>query len=210
MVIHIALSPLLLLFSFNVCSKDLGIHGQVFEITEKDLLEEIQQKLVKLHKNGTLDDIQKQHALQAQKSIRRPKAVEGITRTKHARVWLHDPSLLISKDIKDHLGRIFVKAGTVINPLDTVKFTRPFLFLDGDDKEQIAWLKQSFKLDESVLKVILINGTPLTLSEELAMPVYFDQGGKLTQHFHIKAVPAVIKQQGKKLLVEEICVGAKK
>jgi type-F conjugative transfer system protein TraW len=154
------------------------VDGQVFEITEKDLLKEIQQKLVKLHTDGTLDDLQKQHALQAQKSIRRPKAVEGITRTKHARAWLHDPSLLIPKDIKGHQGRIIAKAGTVINPLDTVKFARPFIFLDGDDKEQIAWLKQSFKLDESTLKIILINGTPLTLSEELAMPVYFDQGGK--------------------------------
>lgn len=176
MVIHIALS-LLLLFSFNAFSKDLGIHGQVFEITEKDLLEEIQQKLTRLHKNGTLDDIQKQHALHARKVIERPKAVEGITRTKHARVWFHDPSLLIPKDIKDHQGRIIAKAGTVINPLDTVEFARPFIFLDGRDKEQISWLKQSFKLDESTLKIILINGTPLTLSEELAMPVYFDQGG---------------------------------
>jgi len=32
---------------------------------------------------------------------------------------------------------------------------------------------------------------------------YFDQGGKLTGHFGIHAVPAVVEQQGRALIVTE-------
>ena len=64
-----ALSFLLLL---SAGRKDLGIHGQVFEIAEKDLLEEIHQKLSRFQKDGTLEEIQKQHARQAHQSVDRP------------------------------------------------------------------------------------------------------------------------------------------
>lgn len=197
---------LFFLFPLSAGSKDLGIHGQVFEIAEKDLLEEIHQKLSRFQKDGMLEEIQKQHARQARQSVDRPKTVEGLARALKSRTWLHDPSLLIPKDIKDHKGRLIARAGTVINPLDTVRFARPFVFINSDDAEQLAWLKDSFSLKEASLKVILTQGRPLKLAESLKMPVYFDQGGKLVQHFGIKALPAVVRQEGKKLRVAEITI----
>ena len=191
-------------FSLSLGAKDLGIHGQVFEIAERDILEEIEEKLNRLHKDGALEDIQKKHTAQARQAVERPKAVEGISHALKSRTWFHDPSLMISKDIKDHKGRLVARAGTLINPLKHVPFRRHFVFIDGDKKEQIIWLKNTYSMKDQSLKVILVKGAPLALSEDLKMPVYFDQGGKLTQHFKIKAVPAVVRQEGLKLRVEEI------
>lgn len=44
------------------------------------------------------------------------------------------------------------------------------------------------------------------LSEEkrFGKPVYFDQNGRLTTRFQIKHVPAMISQEGLKLIIREI------
>ena len=49
---------LFLLFSEMAFAKDLGIHGVTFEIREKNLLEEIQEKLQEAKKDGRLDKFQ--------------------------------------------------------------------------------------------------------------------------------------------------------
>lgn len=204
MVARLTVWGVLMLSGSFLEAKDLVIHGQVFEIAEKDLLEEIDQKLRRLQKEGVLVDIEKQYTEQAHRSVNRPKVVEGISRAVKGRSWIHDPSIQISKDIKDHKGRIIARAGTLLNPLDTVPFRKTFVFMDGDDEAQIQWLKTSFNLQDASLTLILVKGAPLEMSESLKIPVYFDQGGKLVQQFRIKAVPATVRQEGKKLRIEEI------
>jgi len=44
----------------------------------------------------------------------------------------------------------------------------------------------------------------LKLEEELKMDVYFDQSGALTSKFGIKASPAVVVQEEKKLKIKEV------
>mgnify|MGYP001015136791 CR=1 FL=1 len=49
----------------------------------------------------------------------------------------------------------------------------------------------------------LVAGAPLELMKARQRRFYFDQGGKLTEHFAIRAVPAVVEQQGRQLLITE-------
>ena len=39
---------------------------------------------------------------------------------------------------------------------------------------------------------------------------YFDQGGKLTAHFDIKALPAMVDQQGRMLRIREFALSEKR
>ena len=51
------------------------------------------------------------------------------------------------------------------------------------------------------VKIILIAGSPLKLSEELGIPIYFDQYGLITKKLRIKQVPAMVFQEtGNKVL----------
>ena len=190
----------------DASSKDLGVHAHVFAIAEHDALEEISAKLHRLHQDGTLQTLQAQQATQARRAVERPKPVEGLVSAERDRTWLHDPSVTISKDITDHQGRLIVRAGTHLNPLKQVSWRRPFVFIDGDNAAHRTWLKTAWPLKEEALKVVLVKGAPLSLSEDVKMPVYFDQGGLLTQRFGIKALPAVIRQDGLFLRVSEIAL----
>ena len=185
-------------------ARDLGVHGVLFPIEEEDPIQLIQQKLKVIEENGELE--RHNHILQkkGKAAVERPKPVEGITRTTQGRVFYYDPTYVVKADLVDHQGHVFYKKGTKINPLETVSLSQNLLFFDGDDEEQKNFAKE--KLHQGPLKLILIKGAPLALSEELKVPVYFDQQGVLTKKFGITQVPAVVAQEKTRLRIEEVCL----
>ena len=76
-------------------------------------------------------------------------------------------------------------------------------FLDGDDAQQVGWL-QKHCTQNPLNKLVLVNGNYVALSESTGLRLYFDQQGKLTQRLNIRALPAVLRQRGDRLYVEEI------
>jgi conjugal transfer pilus assembly protein TraW len=117
------------------------------------------------------------------------------------RRWSFDPTITVDTDIKDDKGRTVIARGTRVNPLDTVPLRSPLVFLNGDDKAQIDWALARF--GKTPAKFILVSGAPLELMKGHQRRFYFDQGGKLSSHFAIRAVPAVVEQQGRQLLITE-------
>jgi conjugal transfer pilus assembly protein TraW len=183
-------------------AKDFGTRGVISPIEEEDPIVLIQSKLKRMEENGELERRNRELQKKAKASVERPKPVEGITNARWARVFYYDPTYVVQEDLKDHMGRIFYKKGTKINPLETVSLSETLLFFDGDDKDQVAFVKKQLK--ESPVKLILTNGAPLALSEELKVPVYFDQSGLLTKKLGIKYVPAFVTQEGLRLHIEEV------
>ena len=173
-------------------SKDFGVRGKVAPIEEHDPIVLIQSKLKSMEERGELE----RHNLELQKktqaAIERPKPVEGVTNAQKGRVFYYDPTYIVREDLKDHLGRVFYKKGTRVNPLETVSLSQNLLFFDGDDPDQVAFAKE--KLNEGPIKLILTKGAPLALSETWKVPVYFDQSGRLTKQLGIHHVPALVTQ----------------
>lgn len=159
----ISLALLFLFFNKIAVAKDLGIHGTTYEITEKDFLIEIQEKLQEAQKNGKLakfqDDIKKQMI----GAVNSPKPVEGITKATFLREWFFDPSVSRSDDLRDQNGQIFYRAGTKVNPLDYVTMTKTLIFIDGDDEGQVKWALAQNKIKKSRTKIILVKGRVIDL-----------------------------------------------
>jgi conjugal transfer pilus assembly protein TraW len=204
-----ALFFLLCLGQLVACNaKDFGVRGKITPIEEEDPIVLIQSKLKIMEEKGELE----RHNIALQKktkaAIERPKTVEGITRTTKARVFYYDPTYIVQEDLKDHIGRIIHSKGTRLNPLETVTFSQGLLFFDGDDADQVAFAKEKLKEKSagSSVKLILVKGAPLSLSEELKVPVYFDQSGLLTKKLGIHHVPALVTQEGMRLRIEEVKV----
>jgi len=194
-----------LLFCNTVAARDFGTHGVIYPIEEEDPIVLIQQKLKVMEENGEL----KRHNIELQQktkaAVERPKPVEGIIKATQARVFYFDPTYVVKEDLKDHQGHVFAKRGTKINPLETVSLSQNLLFFDGDDPEQKEYAQQKLSKEKEKLKLILVKGTPLALSEEWRVPIYFDQGGLLTKKLGIQHVPALVTQIGLRLRIEEAC-----
>ncbi len=193
----------LFVLSLNAQARDLGTVGHTFKIIEEDLLESIQAKLKSLEEDGSLASHQASVQEKMLASLQRPEAVEGLIKTKNPRSFTYDPSIRVPFDLKDHTNTVFVKAGTIVNPLETHRFSTKWIFIDGDDKSQVQWA-----LKQAPCKMILVKGAPFDLSEYYSKAFYFDQGGKLVQKFGIRQVPAQIVQKDKRLSIEEILVEA--
>lgn len=189
-----------LLFNLYSLGRDKGVYGELFEIEEKDLLEHVTSRLKDLEGNGELKGIQDGIQKRIMKNIEEPRDIDGIIKTKEARVFEFDPTIEVTENLKDQKGRIFAKKGDKYNALNYITYSKTLLFIDGNDEEQIEWAKLKLLKHKNV-KIILVKGKPLKLQERLKRPIYFDQYGIITKRMGIKQAPArVWQEEGKKVL----------
>lgn len=182
-------------------ARDYGQQGALFPITEPDLLEHIQRKLMALQASGATAKLNEDLKRRTIAKVNQPAPVSGLGVATTIRSWAFDPTISVAEDISDDKGRLIMAAGTRVNPLDTVPLRQTLVFLDGDDPAQLDWATKNFA--SSAAKLILVNGAPLQLMRGRQRRFFFDQGGKLVRHFNIKAVPTTVKQQGRLLLITE-------
>ncbi len=192
---------IMLACSTPAAAKDYGQHGTLWPVTEPDLLQQIEARLKYLEASGETARLNERLKQRTIARVNRPEPVAGITHAASLRSWQLDPTISAKRDIADEKGRIIIAAGTRVNPLDTVSMRAPLVFLDGDDPAQLAWASARF--GKTNAKLILVRGAPLALMKARQRRFYFDQGGTLVKHFGIRAVPAVVEQQGRVLCITE-------
>lgn len=187
----------------TLASVDYGVLGEVFDITEQDLIAVILQKLQTLHDNGQLETYQHQIQAKVKDSIERPQPVKDVVHTKTPRSYTFDPSIVVSKDLKDQNGNVFYKKGSVVNPLMIRPMTKPLLLIDGDSTDHLTW---AFKMLKTypLAKIIFIKGAPLKIMNEIGLSIYFDQQGVICKRLCVQQVPALITQKDDQLLIQEM------
>ena len=195
-----------LLCPAEVLARDYGQRGTVFPVIERDLLEQIHSRLTHMERSGETARLNEDLKRRTIARVGRPDPVAGIVRASEARRWHFDPTITLAADIRGAKGELIHAAGTRVNPLDSVGLRADLLFLDGDDPDQLTWaLKQ-----DANAKLILMKGAPLELMKAQQRRFYFDQGGKLTERFGIRSVPARVRQQGRLPEVSEIALPPKR
>ena len=196
---------LIMFVSFPSFAKDLGSYGQLFPIQEPDMMDLIQSRLNHMQNDGEMNEIQKKAEDNVKKHAVRPPSVPGISKASSDRTWLYDPTFTANKDITDGRGNYIVHAGQSINPLDKIPFNETLFFIDGDNQNELDWVKSKIKFVIN-FKVILVNGNIPKTSDYLKEQIYFDQYGVMTSKFGIEHTPAEVYQERNKLRVKEIKV----
>ena len=186
-------------------ARDYGQRGAVFPLIERDLLEQIHARLKAMEASGETARLNEELKRRTIARVNRPDPVAGLVHASAHRRWTFDPTITLAADIRGARGELIHGAGTMVNPLDSVQLRSPLLFLDGDDPAQLAWALS----EDRNAKLILVKGAPLELMKARQRRFYFDQGGKLTAKFGIRAVPARVRQQGRLLEVTEIALPPK-
>jgi conjugal transfer pilus assembly protein TraW len=202
--LSIILVFVILLLPNYLLAKDLGVHGQLFEIEEVDLIEEIKGKLEVMEASGELAKLEKEWQQKAKDSAERPKPVSGFKIADENRVFFHDPSISVQYDIKDHIGNIVVAKGTRVNPLHHQSFKQDLIFIDADIQSQLDWALEENRNTNAM--IILVKGSILQIMRDYKVRIYFDQNGFLLKSFNIEAVPARVSQEGDLLKIEELVI----
>lgn len=186
------------------CAEDLGVIGQTYDIEERDLITVMQSKLKTMEQTGELAKFQEDYKKRTISGIEHPKPTAGIRPTETPNTHYYDPSMVLDRDVADATGRILYPRGTRVNALDYVGWNKYLLFIDGRDERQLAFSKKVTASSDKPVKLVLVAGEPLALMRKLKIQIYYDQGGKLTRRFNITQVPAIVRQEGKRLRIDEL------
>ena len=185
-------------------AEDLGVIGKSYDIAERDLIEFMKDKLRHMEKTGELAKLQSDYKKRVMSGIEHPKPIPGMQATETANTHYYDPSIVTDKDVADATGKILYPRGTRVNPLDYIGWNKYLLFVDARDAKQLEFSKKITAASDRPVKLVLVAGAPLELMRKWKMPVYFDQGGRLTRRFAITQVPAIVRQEGKRLRIDEL------
>lgn len=190
--------------SFAAAAEELGVIGPVYPIGEESAIDTIMRRLKDKERTGELKRIQQEAVRRSVNSAKNPRPVDGLTTVQTRAQRLIDPTVTYDKAITTDEGQIVVPAGAKINPLLVTTLSKRLVFFDGRDKAQAEAVRKMVAREGVKVKPILVAGSWFDTTKAWKTQVYFDQHGKLSQRFGVRAVPTVIRQQGSMLVVDEI------
>jgi conjugal transfer pilus assembly protein TraW len=196
-LLKIAISALVLcaLTVWPAQAKVIGTFGQVYPIAEPDALTEIEERAKTVNWRSILDKEKPEDF--------RPSSLVSLPMATHDRSFLVDMTYTLEFDVPDGRGGILYPRGYRFNPLDYVPFNQTLVVLDGDDSDQLAWLKRSSLLSEPGSLILLTQGAFSRIGEQLGRAVFYADR-RILERFNLAAVPSVISRKGRLMEVKEI------
>ena len=185
------------------CAVDLGAHGPVYPIAEADFVEAMQTRAQEALDSGRLEAERTAARERVARKLRNPDPLAGIVTASAERTWLWDPSIVLTEAVTDGKGNVLYREGTRANPLDVVSLSEPILFFDARDPAQVAAAERIRAEQDDLFTPILVAGSWVELNLKWKRQVFFDQKGELTTKLGIRAVPALVVQEGRALRVTE-------
>lgn len=185
-------------------ASDLGVYGQVYPIAEPDILEFIHTKLQSMATNGDLIKMEQKFKEDVSNHTLRPMPVKGLKQNDKPKVHYYDPTFVLSRNIYDNKGQVIALAGKRVNPFDYQALTEVLLFINADNPDEVEWAQRQRK-EFALSKIILVKGNLKEAADKEGLGrVYFDQNGLLTRKFGILGTPALVRQTGKQLEIDEL------
>lgn len=179
---------LLMMSTIAIQAKNLGTLGKTYPIVEKNFIVFMKEKAALFFQSDQKSKLEKAMQREVQRKADRPTPAFHLTRTEHPKEYTVDPNIQ------------WPQKGS-INPFDQMTYSKMLVFIDGDDLSQMKWfdsfrkkaLKEMFE-HQSIrgYHLILTNGSIQTNQDYFKTRVFFDQGGKLAQYFHLEHVPVII------------------
>jgi conjugal transfer pilus assembly protein TraW len=170
---------------------ELGYAGKVFHIEEKDLVEEIKDRFNQKNWDNKKDEAiarfwehTKLHGL--------PNATEDAT-------WFIDPTVRVTKDIRNAQGELIAQAGEVKNPLKQFPMQMTYFIINPNELKQIAWLQKKLSTIKGQFQLMITHIDRnrgwehfKELRQTLAVPI-FVMPKEVPERFGVKAVPTIVE-----------------
>ena len=192
---------LFLLLAVPVCGRtaalNLGVVGKRYPIKERDALDEIEARARKVN--------WKKEEAKIKPENHRPAGLRNLPRVKKAKSFLVDMSYTLDTDIPDGKGGILYPRGYSFNPLDYVPFRETLVVINAEDKEQVEWFKKSPYAGRFDTKLLITKGSFVDTIKTVKQAAFY-AAGKIVDRLQLKAVPSVVREEGRYMRVDEILV----
>lgn len=183
---------------------DLGTVGPVYLIAEPHFLRDIEARLSRAARDGSLERMQTAARERALAGLLDPPPVAGISAARAPRTHWYDPTVAFESPVIDAEGNLLVAAGERRNPFDFVTYTKTLIFFDARDAAQVAFARERMDAAPERFKPILTGGSALSLTRAWKRRVYADQDGRLARQLGIAEVPALVYQDGRRFRIDTV------
>ncbi len=174
---------------------NLGVVGAVYPVVEPDILKELQQRSIQ-------HGLTKEQILQKVRAYQ-PVDLQNLPRAEKDASFLADMTYSLKRDYRDKDGKIIYPRGYTFNPLDYISLPGGMVIINAADPAQMKWFKSSPYFDNHAARLLISDGYAFPLIKTLKRPVFY-LTKQIARRIKLRHVPAVIVQQGKKLLVHEV------
>jgi conjugal transfer pilus assembly protein TraW len=182
-------------------AKDLGVVGATYPVSEKDALQEIEERARQIDWGKYFNKDKMKKVVTNFK----PEDMINLKSTERNTTFTVDMTYTLQHDIPDGKGGILYPKGYTFNPLDYVIFPNTLVFINGSDRRQVDWFKASAYYKDHKVMLLITDGSFNELSEELKRPVYYAKK-EIVERFKLRAVPSVVVQKNRKMEVNEIAI----
>lgn len=174
-----------------------------YPILEPNMIQELTKHLERMQADGSLGRLLDEGNRRAENSIRNPAPVTSITAAFRSRTFYYDPTMVVNQDIVAPDGTIIARKGQSANPLEQVAWPSTWIFADWRDPAQVREVTAQLAARRESVRVILVGGSYASAAKALDRQVFFDQQGLLTRKFGIQHTPAMVRQEGLRLRIDE-------
>ncbi len=177
-------------------AKVIGTFGTTYQISERDALTEIEERARHVDWNKVLDK-------RKVENYQGPPDKSSLPRAKRNRSFPVDMTYTTEIDVPDGKGGILYPKGYTFNPLDYVTYPKTLVVIDGTDPIQVKWFAASEYDKRLDVTLLLTDGSFGAVSKRISRPLFYADR-KIVERLKLKAVPSVIKQEGRLMGVREI------
>ena len=164
------------------------IVGKVYPIIEMDALEEIEARIERTPFDPAIFGSEEDWA-----ALKSP-VLPTTSRTSRREVI---PFFSLSFDIPDGDGNILYPKGYTFNPLEYLTLPNRLIIVN---ESQLAWALGKANVGDMVL---LSGGNALAATRHTGQAI-FKLEADISNRFNLKSVPSIVRQEGSKLIIDEI------
>lgn len=197
-MLRFGLVLLAVLAAVSAHAKVLGSVGTTYAIAEKDALAEIEERAKGVDWGKVLQRKPIEEYDGPEDGVRLPRAGRDKT-------FAVDMTYTLPMDIPDGKGGILYPQGYTFNPLEYVAFTKILVVINGNDQEQVKWFAASEYGRRIDVMLLLTEGNYGRLGKKLNVPLFYADS-RIVERLQLSAVPSVVKQEAKEMVVREIAI----
>jgi len=182
--------------------QDFGLRGTTVEIAEKDLIQEMKERIAKVD----WDD----QTSQARKRMWGNFDYIDLPSASETSSLLLDPTMTVTRDVVTPDGQLIAAAGTQLNSLETIGLSRRYLVFDPTNHHQFDYVKTKYLAGDWSDKPLTILFTQVNQDDasETLQKLFGTFRTKaylytdiIQAKFNLKALPSTIEQSGRQLLI---------
>ncbi|MEM4619123.1 MAG: hypothetical protein QW607_02800 [Desulfurococcaceae archaeon] len=174
--------------------------GKVYEIKEKDALEEIEERL--RDKKDEIIKLMREKTEARLKSMLSPDFSHILSSAKERRVRTFVPEVSLPFDIRDHKGNLLYQKGHKLNPLQYIALPFSIVFTNFSRDKIFECLKK--EVDLSMSMIIITKGDVMSLMNRYPYYAIYPASEHLINLFQIEKVPSIVRQKGERFEIVEI------